>query len=72
MKRGHTTSIFLLTLILMLPRAILAHDDEHQAKDGHDSSEFYEEGTEGSYSHVASAKYEWSVVSVIIQVLPNA
>ena len=44
-RRTHTASAVLFAFLLVLPGSVLAHDDEHQAKDGHDSSEFYEEGS---------------------------
>ena len=44
-RRVQTVSIALFTFLLVLPGSISAHDDEHQAKGGHGSSDFYEEGS---------------------------
>ena len=40
-----TASAILFALLLMIPASGFAHDDEHEAKGGHGSSEQYEEGS---------------------------
>ncbi|MDP7557485.1 MAG: hypothetical protein QF687_06335 [Nitrospinaceae bacterium] len=40
-----TAPAILFALLLMIPVSGFAHDDEHEAKGGHSSSEQYEEGS---------------------------
>ena len=44
-NKVHATFVILLAFLFLLPGPILAHDEEHQAKDVHGSSEIYEEGS---------------------------
>ena len=44
-RRTHTASVVLFAFLLVLPGSVLAHDDEHQTKGGHGSSELHEEGS---------------------------
>ena len=44
-RKFYTVSIVLFIFVLMLPGSSLAHDDEHQAKGEHGSSELSEEGS---------------------------
>ena len=57
-RRTHIASIILFTFLLVLPWPILGHDDEHQAKGGHGSSELYEEGSGMKVQSEKHGEYE--------------